>query len=413
MRVLEAADRVGGKMRTTPRDGFVVDQGAFFLPSTHRTLLSLANEAGIGDQVVPGGFVLATVRDGRIHNLDGNRLVHAALSTRLLSTRAKLEAAKLLPEVIRARHAVYDRMPECGRYDTETLGAWAQHRFSPELREYLLDATLRGIFATSASTAPRVDFLAILALLKGAKLVAFRGGMGAYAQALARELEVRLHAEVLGVTPDADGVAVRWRDSENFEHVEHARACIVALPARYTRAVLPDLDPWRRDFLQRVRHGETFVLNVALKRSPPNVSATYIQVPQAAHPFVTGIMLDHHKAPGRAPPGKGLLSVAVLDSWCAQHWRDSDERIRDNLLQAVDTLLPGTMQDAEFVELHRWHQEYNTVGFYRDLGEFRRRCEEDTSIQLAGDFHSMQNLEAATITGERVARRLLAGSLLR
>lgn len=412
VRVLDAADRVGGKMRTTPRDGYLVDQGAFFLPTTHRTLLALADEAGIGEQIVPGGFVLATVRDGVIHELDGLRIARAAFRTRLLSTRAKLEAAKLLPELFRARHAVYERMPDCGAYDTETVADWAQSRFSRELREYALDTTLRGIFATSAATAPRVDFLAILALLRGARLVAFRGGMGAYAEALARDLDLQLHAEVQEVTPTADGVRVRWRDAQQVEHCEAARACIVALPARFTRTVLPGLDRWRQEFLQRVRHGQTFVLNVALQR-PPNVAATYIQVPQAAHPFVTGIMLDHHKAPGRAPPGKGLLSVAVLDRWCEQHWQEPDAQVQRQLLDAVDSLLPGTRQNAVFVELHRWHQEYNTVGFYRELGEFRRLCEGDARIQLAGDFHSMQNLEAATITGLRAAQRLLDKGLLR
>ncbi len=46
--VLEATDRVGGKMLTSRRDGFVVDEGAFFLPTTHRTLLSTAADIGMG-----------------------------------------------------------------------------------------------------------------------------------------------------------------------------------------------------------------------------------------------------------------------------------------------------------------------------------------------------------------------------
>ena len=42
VRVLEAGDRVGGKMLTSHRQGFVVDEGAFFLPTTYRTLLATA-----------------------------------------------------------------------------------------------------------------------------------------------------------------------------------------------------------------------------------------------------------------------------------------------------------------------------------------------------------------------------------
>lgn len=411
VRVLEMSDRVGGKMRTTPRDGFLVDQGAFFLPTSHRSLFKLAAEAGIADQVVPGGFILATARDGKLHDIDGNRPLRSILRTQLISTRTKLEAVKLIGEAVKARHAVFDAMPRCGVYDTETLGEWAQDRFSTELQEVLIDGTLRGIFATSATTAPRVDFLAILALLKGATLVAFKGGMGSYAEHLAQGLDLCFGAEVLSVESAGDAVSVVWRDADG-EHHDTVPACVVAVPAIDVRRILPQLDPWRRQFLQLVRHGKTFVLNVALRRSPPGVKSTYIQVPRNTHLFITGIMLDHHKAPARVPQGKGLLSVAVLDSWCEQHWQDADDQIRDELLRAVDSLLPGTRDDALFVELHRWFQEYNQVGFYRQLGEFRQRCEADTHIQLAGDFHSMQNLDSATNAGLKAADRLLKSRLL-
>lgn len=230
--------------------------------------------------------------------------------------------------------------------------------------------------------------------------------MGSYAEHLAKGLDITLGAEVLSVESHSDAVSVVWRDKQG-EHRQLAAACIIAVPARVAGKILPQLDPWRRQFLQLVRHGKAFVLNVALRR-PPKVTSTYIQVPLSSHPFVTGIMLDHHKAPGRAPEGKGLLSVAALDSWCDEHWLDSDEQIREALLRAVDCLLPGTSDDAEFVELHRWFQDYNEVGFYQKLAEFRMRCESDVRIQLAGDCHSMQNLDAASIAGLRAAERLLS-----
>ena len=47
--VIEATDRVGGKMLTSHRDGFVIDEGAFFLPIAYRTLLSSAADVGIAD----------------------------------------------------------------------------------------------------------------------------------------------------------------------------------------------------------------------------------------------------------------------------------------------------------------------------------------------------------------------------
>jgi oxygen-dependent protoporphyrinogen oxidase len=408
VRVLEASEQLGGKMRSAERDGFLVDQGAFFLPTTHRALLGLATELGMAEDIVPGGFVLGVVRDGVIHTIDGNHPVRDLLRTRLVSNSSKLALVRLLPELIRARRATYQRMPECGRYDTGTLLEWSRTHLNEELREFVADAVMRGIFATTAETSPRVDFLAILALLRGARLVAFRGGMGSYARRLARDLKSEVRAEVIEVEERADSVRVTWRDGGGVPHSQQVDGCVVATPAQVTRRLVSKLDPWRAEFLRRVRHGTLLVLNLGLSRSPDGVTATYLLVPHSAHPFITGVMLDHHKAPGRAPEGKALLSVAVLDSWSEHHRDEDDETLIRTVLAGLETLLPGVGATVEFAELQRWYQEFNRVGFYRDLGRFRQLCQRDHRVHLAGDLRSMSNLDAATRSGEQAARALIA-----
>jgi oxygen-dependent protoporphyrinogen oxidase len=410
--VLEATDRVGGKMLTSRRNGFVIDEGAFFLPTTYRTLLATAADIGMADEIVPGGFILGIVRDGVIHDLDGDHLVPSLLRTRVLSTRAKAELVKVLPELIRARRAGYVRMPEAGRYDTETLSAWSRSRLSPELQEYLTETVLRGIAATSGDTASRADFLAILALFGGAKLVSFRDGMGSYTDRLARDVKTEVGAEVTSVEGTGSGVTVTWTDQGGAEHVDEAAACVVATPGQTTTRILPGLDSWRRSFLDRVRNGKLLILKVGLSRRPRDVKSTYLLVPRASHPFLNGKLFDHHKAPGRAPADKGLLTVAVLDSWSAEHWEDDDGQIRSAMLGGLEQILPGTTDHIEFADVHRWREEYTAVGFYRDLGRFRQLCGQDRRIQLAGDSQAFQNLESATISGQRAAERLLTSHIL-
>jgi oxygen-dependent protoporphyrinogen oxidase len=412
VRVLEASDRVGGKMRTSHRGDFVVDEGAFFVPTTHRMLLATAVEIGMADEIVPGGFILGIVRDGVIHDLDGNHLVSSLARTRVLSNRAKAEAIKLVPELLRARKAGYVRMPEVGPYDTETVSGWSRSRLSPELQEYLAETVVRGIAATSGDTASRSDFLAILALFGGAKLVCFRDGMGSYADRIARDVKTELGAEVNSVEDNGSDVTVAWTDPGGVEHVEHAAACVIATPGQTSTRILPGLDEWRRSFLDRVRNGKLIVLNVGLSRRPRHVTSTYVLVPRASHPFLTGVMFDQHKAPSRAPADKGLLTVAVLDSWSAEHWEDSDDQIRQAVLGALEQVMPGMTDHIEFADVRRWRDEYTTVGFYRDLGKFRRLCDRDRRIQLAGDSQAFQNLESATISGRRAAERLLSGRVL-
>src|SRR5439155_20613171 len=110
VRVLEASDRAGSKMCSERRDGFLLDKGAIFIPTTHRNLLGLARDAGIDGALVPGGFTFGLVRDGRIHQIDGNRIAREFVRTRALSTRAKVAATELAAEAVLSRKATVDRI---------------------------------------------------------------------------------------------------------------------------------------------------------------------------------------------------------------------------------------------------------------------------------------------------------------
>src|SRR5262249_46633147 len=149
----------------------------FFLPTTHRRLLAIADDAGFGEDLGPGGFVLAMHRDGEIHEIDGDHLVRDFARTKVISNRAKLEGARLLPEVLNSRRATFERMPEAARYDTDSVEGWSSEHLSPEVAENLVGTMMRAMFNCDIGGLPRVDFLGILAFFRGAKLTAYPGGM--------------------------------------------------------------------------------------------------------------------------------------------------------------------------------------------------------------------------------------------
>lgn len=406
VRVLEASGAVGGKMLSSERDGFLLDRGAFFLPTTHRPLLAIAEDAGCADRIVPGGFRFGLARDGRVHHLDGDHLLRDLVRTRALSVRSKLLATRLGPEVLRARRATIERIHDAGRYDTETVEAWARRTLNHELAEYVARPVMRSIFAVDPDEISRADFLGVIALFKGARLVAFDRGMGVYAETLARGLDIALHARVRSVEEGDGEVRVSWTDGDGTEHAETAAGCVVAVSARTAAAIVGGLDPWRAGYLSRVRDGRLACLNVALSRAPSDLTATYTMVPRSVHPFLGGIGCDHHKAPGRAPRGKGLLTLAPLTGWSERHWDETDAQISDALLEALDTVLPGVADHVEFTVVNRWTQAYNPVGHYRELARFRRACEGDRLVHLAGEYDGSPQLATATASGERAARRL-------
>jgi protoporphyrinogen/coproporphyrinogen III oxidase len=413
VRVLEVGDRAGSKMSCLRRDGFLLDTGAIFLPSTYTRLLDLAREIGLAGELVEGGFTFGLAHDGQIHQLDGTDPIRGFLKWGGLSARGKAQCLRLAPEAWRSRLATVDRIVEAGRFDTETLGSWAERTLPTEVREQLISGAIRGIFAAEPAEVSRVEFLGILALFNRAKLLAFQGGMAQYADRLANLLDVATGTEVLEVIQTPDGAEVTWRDASG-EHTDHVRGCVVALPAQFAAKVRSDLDPWRARYLSDVRRGKVITPNIALSRAPAGLDAAYTMIPRTAHPSLGGIGCDHHKAPGRAPAGKGLLTLTFTTAWCEQHFEDDDDTLRRLSLETVESLLPGTSDSTEFVQITRWEQQYSPVGHYQQLGEYRRvTARNDHTVHLAGEYLSAPNLNAATASGEAAAAaldRVLAGT---
>jgi oxygen-dependent protoporphyrinogen oxidase len=407
VRVLEADVRAGSTMASEWRDGFLIDRGAFFLSTTYRNMLSIAEEAGFIGRLRPGGDVFAAVRAGRLHRLDVGDLFGTFRSTELISTRAKLAAVKLAPEVLRARRAAVGRTAQAGCYDTENLHAWARRTQHPEVAEYLIEGAVRSMYAAEAESLSRVEFLGIISLFGGAKLVAFEEGMGQYSSLLAAQLDVTLGARVTAIVPTADGAEVTWTGADG-ERTERVGGAIVAVPARAAVGLLPQLDDWRRGFLARIPKGRLLVVHAALDRRPNDLGATYTMIARSEHPFVSGIVSDHNKASGRTPEGKGLLTISCTTEWSERHFDDDEDRVVDAAIGAAAQFLPGIAEHVQFTTVSRWGQQYPPVGHYAALGEFGARSEAaDRTVQLCGEYLSTPHMSAATGAGERAAAALM------
>lgn len=359
VRILEQSDRIGSTLRSRREHDFVVDQGAFFLTSGHTRMLRIIEEAGLLDQIVPEKLVIGTLHDGQVHPLTGSR--------------------------------------------------FSGHRPSRRLSKYLAGPTMPTLDVEWPESRSPVDLLGAVRLLLGAELVCFRDGMGSYPERLVQRFEARSGAEALEVVEQPDGVQVSWRDAGGGQRAELVDAVVVAVPAGAARKLLPGLDDWRASFLGEVRAADVISVNVATSVAPREIGATYVQIPRQTHPFLGGIVFDHNKTPGRAPPDAGLLTLVALGDWSEAHRGDNDAQVGRELLGAVESVLPGAIHDVRFIRVNRWTQHLPPIGHYRQFGQFRNLCESrDRRVQLAVDLHAPQNLESATAAGEQAARRLLA-----
>jgi oxygen-dependent protoporphyrinogen oxidase len=408
--VLEAGYRAGGKIRTRSEGGYLMEGGASILPGAYRNVLGIVRDAGLSADLEPGGSVVGIARDGTIHYLDSARLFRDAATTKLLSWRSKVTMARLALDNRRIRPLLsYEDLSGAAPFDTETAAEYSRRRLNPEIYDYMVDATLRGLLGTRGDVNSIVDFFFSFNNVIGSKLYGFRGGMSTYADRLADKLDVRTNARVCEVTETAGGVRVIWEGPDGVQHTETGAGCIVAVWGTQVPDMLPGLDPECAAFLRSLRYTTSVNLNVALSRPPAGIPAFVIQVPRPVHEGLFAATLEHNKAPGRVPEGKGLLGLYTMSDWAEQLIDEDDDTVVAKVLDATERILPGVSGDVEFARVNRWYPVivYSRAGLYRELGAFVRRLEQ-RRIHLAGDYFSCSNLNTATAAGERAARNVLA-----
>ena len=412
VRIFEANDYVGGKTKTTRRDGFAFDEGAAVLAKSYQNVFALAAEAGIADQIIPAGAVLAFVRDGQIHYLDGDHPLRDGLRMKLVSPGSKLVLTKLVLDVLRARRFLdYEDLSKAAKLDTESAAGYAARRLNPEISDYVVDLAVRGLVGGRADDISKLDFFFCLSKWFGVRFSSFRDGMGSYAELLSRRFDVQLQSRAVAVEQVGDGVRVVYRDPNGVERTEDVAGCVVAVAAPFTADLLPQLDPWRRQFLRGIPYSKMVNISVAQSQPIAGQRASMVLVPRPVDPKVLGVFLPHNLAPGRVPQGKGMVQVYSTTEGALELIDEDDDFVVKSLLDSAERVLPGSSANIEWAHVSRWDPlvVVHPPGYTKDLSEFHRLCrEQDRTIQLAGDYWSVSNLNSATASGERAGRALVA-----
>jgi oxygen-dependent protoporphyrinogen oxidase len=144
--VFESTSRIGGRMSTARRDGYIMDLAATALSRKYSQMIALAHEAGIGDKIVPSSDVVGIPLHGKIHRIRSSSPVDL-LTTRLLPWRAKLAALNLVRDARKvAKASQWHDLGAAGFADVETAAQWVRRRAHPEIDEAVANALMRGAY---------------------------------------------------------------------------------------------------------------------------------------------------------------------------------------------------------------------------------------------------------------------------
>ena len=409
--VLESRDRVGGQLLSVRRDGFLMEAGTTILPQAYDSVMQLVRDVGMADELIPANSLMGFMRGDDLHFLRANRLILDAARTKLLSIGAKLKVAKLAWDTLKLRKLLsYEDLSLAGKYDVETPEEYCRRRgLDGELYDYLIEPTVRGGAGVPGNMISVVEFFFLWQKVLGTKLFAFRDGYSSFPSRMAQQLpDVRCNTRVVEVVEGDGGVRITYEGPDHQQHTETGAGAVISSMGNLVPDMVPQLDPHRAKFLRELNYTSTMSINLALSRVP-DCPASFIVVPKPVSEGLFAIILEHNKAPGRAPEGKGLVSLFMMNQWALDHMEATDDQILADVLPEAERVIPGLGADIEFSRINRWFPVlvYSHPGLYQELGRFHASRDRASRIHLAGSYNSSGNVNTATTAGERAARELL------
>lgn len=431
--VLDAAAQAGGVMRTTHADGFVAEHGpnSFVSSPVVEQLLSaldLQQDVVEPDTSANKRYV---VRDGDLHAFP--LTPRAMLTTRLLSTRAKL---RVLLEPLVPRY----RGP-----GEESIASFVRRRLGREVLDYAVDPFVSGIFAGDPDTLsmahafPRVTELEMVhgSLSRGlmaqrrrawsggsgqpsapaspARLVSFVDGMQTLPDALAASLGTSLHlSRPLRHLHAHEGRWVVESGDAGNSHTLIADTVVLATPAHALAAM--ELPAALRRFAAPIEHVRypavsTLTLGFTRQQVAHPLDGFGMLVPRVEQRSVLGVLFSSSLFPARAPEGHVTLTVFVGGARAPQQAALSSEALLPAVLRDLHDLL-GVTGDPVYTHHAYWPRAIPQylLGYQEVKDAVARTEAEHPGLYLAGNYHlgvSVGDCVAnGVLTAERVASYL-------
>jgi oxygen-dependent protoporphyrinogen oxidase len=402
--LLEAGDRLGGRMRSDPRGDYWLNYGAHLLPAPGTLVDRMARDCGLETVPVTGGMMGLAVGSTL---LTSGRVETYPLRLPL-SVRDRVAFARAGLKVQRAV-ARYHRLERRFEFeDHRTFGDFLGP-LPPAVRDILSCAAHRATAELDELSAG--CGIGLFALVWGGKgsLIARNlfGGSGRLPEALGRALgeRARTGCRALAIRPGDDGLVVEHNGGDDVS----ARHVIVAAQAPHAAPLVAPVAEQAAAALQQLSYGAFLSVAVETHETTP---MPYDDVYAMATPGRAFDMFTNqaHALRGTGPrqPG-GSLMLFAGGRHAAALMRERDEAIVERFLTDLHELFPHTRGVIAGATVQRWElgNVYARPGRASLQPALEGSLGADQNLHLAGDyFAELGNLEAAARTGVAAAERV-------
>ncbi len=195
----------------------------------------------------------------------------------------------------------------------------------------------------------------------GQRRLAYAEGVTAFPRELARGLDIRAGARVVGMVAEGEGVTLSLEDGPPVR----ARDVVLTIPAPQAMAVLPDAQGQRL----RAVHGLlehvvvqpciTLVVGYRLDGPAPEFALLYPDDSEV-------VQLISHDSSKRIEPTYRVLVVQARGPWSRRHLELGKDEWRTALIDETARLLGDWARAPEWSDLHRWR--FAATDLHSELG---------------------------------------------
>ena len=378
--LLEADDRGGGKIHTTPFAGLVVDEAADAFLARVPWAFELCAELDLASELTsPASNHAYLYSYGALRRIPADNVLGVPLdldalaASGIVSSRA---VARAREDLDRTTDGVTDRLLERG--EDESIGALIRRRLGDEINDRLVDPLIGGIYAGSTdqlsleSTAPvfagaaALDGSLIRALQRSrvapaeaSKTPVFYShprGMGFITDELQRRLgsHVQLSSPVRAIERDGAGYRVHTTRS-----VVTTDAIVIATPTYDAASLLSTIATPAAELCARIDYSSVVLIACAIAKQTfeHSLDGSGFLVPKGENRFITACSWSSSKWAHLASDRHAILRVSTGHIDNHRPLLLDDEELVSSALADLHDMM-GAFGEPEDIRISRWPRSF-------------------------------------------------------
>ncbi len=425
--LIEASDKLGGKVQTVHKEGFTIERGPDSFLARKKSASRLANELGLQDELV-------RVSTGQSYIL-ANEKLHKMPKGSFMGIPTKITPFLFtglfsFPGKMRAAGDFF--LPKTKSNGDQSLGEFFRYRFGNEIVENLVEPLLSGIYAGD------IDEMSLMAtfpnfyhleqkhrsLIKGLKrtmpkvkntkdkpkqgqFLTLKSGLHTFITALEKALEgsIKKGVPVSHIEKKETGYHLLLDNGD----VVLADSIVMASPHKSMQKMFSQYD-----FMNPLKEmPATSVANVALafdqKDIATDIDGTGFVISRNSSYRITAVTWTHKKWPHTTPEGKALVRCYVGRPNDQDVVDYSDEEIEAIVLKDLNKTMNITAK-PQFRVISRWRHampQY-TVGHKDRMTELKENMKQHLpGVFLAGSSFEGVGLPDCIDQGEEAVKHVL------